>query len=93
MAHYELDPVKLQVVDLLGDDFPKYSEQGIAELEAALRTDDPEELERIYAGWRERGIIPVAREPEPLPDCMECRRPMRFGYPPQCAKHPYHGEE
>ena len=26
---------------------------------------------------------------EQEPDCLDCRRPMRFGYPPQCEKHPY----
>ena len=30
-----------------------------------IRTDDPEELARIYARWRARGIRPTVREPEP----------------------------
>ena len=91
MAHYKIDEVKLRVVDLLGDDFSNYSAEDIAELEVALRTDDPEEFERIYARWRERGPLPV-KEKKPLPDCLDCRWPMRFGYPPQCKKHPWTGE-
>ena len=91
MAHYKIDEVKLRVVDLLGDDFSNYSAEDIAELEAALRTDDREELRRIYTKWQERGPLSV-REKKPLPDCLDCRRPMRFGYPPQCKKHPWTGE-
>ena len=49
--HYEIDGVKWRVAELLGESIGLYSEDEIAELEAALRTDDPEELERIYAKW------------------------------------------
>ena len=51
------------------------------------RADDPEELQRIYDKWAEMPSFLHADPPEP--DCLECRRPMRFGYPPQCEKHPY----
>ena len=92
MTHYEIDDVKWRVAEMLGDSFSLYSEDEIAELEAAFRTDDPEELQRIYDKWQERGPLP-AKEKNPLPDCLDCRRPMRFGYPPQCKKHPWNGEE
>ena len=87
MTHYEIDEVKMRVAEMLGPSFSLYSADEIAELEAALRTDDPEELQRIYAKWAQRPS--VEHEDPPLPDCLECRRPMRFGYPPQCEKHPY----
>ena len=87
MAHYEIDDVKWRVAELLGESFGLYSEDEIAELEAALRTDDPEERQRIFDKWADRPAI--ERMDPPLPDCLECRRPMRFGYPPQCEKHPY----
>ena len=69
--------------------FLMYSADEIAELTSAFRANDPEELQRIYAyaPWEERPEI----DPPP-PDCLDCRRPMRFGYPPQCEKHP-HKEE
>ena len=75
---------------MLGPSFSLYSADEIAELKAALRTDDPEELQRIRAKWAQRP--PIEREDPPLPDCLDCRRPMRFGYPPQCEKHPWNGE-
>ena len=87
MAHYEIDEVKWRVAEMLGDSFSLYSEDEIAELEAALRTDDPEELQRIHDKWAQRPTI--ERRDPPMPDCLDCRRPMRFGYPPQCEKHPY----
>ena len=84
LALYEIDPVKMRVAEMLGGSFSQYSANEIAELEAALRTDDPDELQRIQA---DRPVI--EHEDPPLPDCLDCRRPMRFGYPPQCEKHPY----
>ena len=36
MAHYEIDDVKWRVAELLGESFGLYSEDEIAELEAAL---------------------------------------------------------
>ena len=87
MAHYEIDEVKMRVAEMLGPSFSQYSADEIAELEAAFRADDPGELQRIYAKWADRPVI--EREDPPLPDCLACRRPMRFGYPPQCEKHPY----
>ena len=87
MAHYEIDAVKMRVAEMLGPSFSLYSADEIAELEAAFRTDDPEELQRIYAKWAD--MPSIEREDPPLPDCLDCRRPMRFGYPPQCEKHPY----
>ena len=39
---------------MLGPSFSLYSADEIAELEAALRTDDPEELQRIRAKWAQR---------------------------------------
>ena len=45
MTHYEIDDVKWRVARLLGESFGLYSEDEIAELEAALRTDDPEALQ------------------------------------------------
>ena len=96
MTHYKIDGVKLRVVEMLSDSFSLYSADEIAELEAAFRTDDPEELQRIYAKWadmpsRMDSPMPTSlfdADP-PLPDCLACRRPMRFGYDPQCEKHPY----
>ena len=85
--HYEIDGVKWRVAEVLGPSFSLYSADEIAELEAALRTDDTEEMQGIYDKWAERPAIEHADPP--LPDCLECRRPMRFGYPPQCEKHPY----
>ncbi len=87
MAHHELDEVKWRVAEMLGDSFSLYSEDEIAELEAAFRTDDPEELQRLHDKWAQRPTI--ERGDPSLPDCLDCRRPMRFGYPPQCEKHPY----
>ena len=87
MAHYEIDPIAWRVAETLGDSFSLYSASEIAELEAALRTDDPEERQRIFDKWADRPAIEHADPPQP--DCLECRRPMRFGYPPQCEKHPY----
>ena len=93
MTHYEIDDVKWRVAGLLGESIGLYSEDEIAELEAALRTDDPEDLQRIYAKWAEMPSSPMPTSlfdaDPPLPDCLECRRPMRFGYDPQCEKHPY----
>ena len=95
MAHYEMDDVKWRVAGLLGESFGLYSTDEIAELEAVLRTDDPEERQRIYDKWAERAPHMDSPLPDsldmdpPLPDCFECRRPMRFGYPPQCEKHRY----
>ena len=59
MEHYEIDDVKWRVAEMLGNSFSLYSEDEIAELEAAFRTDDPEELQRIYAKWR-----PLRNSPE-----------------------------
>ena len=87
MAHYEIDAVKMRVAEMLGPSFSLYSADEIAELEAAFRTDDPEELQRISDKWADRPAIEHADPPQPR--CLECRRPMRFGYPPQCEKHPY----
>ena len=87
MALYEIDPVKMRVAEMLGDSFSQYSADEIAELEAAFRTDDSEELQRISDKWADRPAIEHADPPQP--DCLDCRRPMRFGYPPQCEKHPY----
>ena len=87
VTHSEIDDVKWRFAELLGESFGLYSEDEIAELEAALRTDDPEERQRIYDKWADRPAI--EHGDPPLSDCFECRRPMRFGYPPQCAKHPY----
>ena len=87
MAHHEIDEVKWRVAEMLGDSFSLYSEDEIAELEAAFRTDDPEELQRISDKWADRPAIEHAAPPQPR--CLACRRPMRFGYPPQCEKHPY----
>ena len=84
--HYEIDGVKWRVAEMLGDGFSLYSEDEIAELEAAFRTDDPEELQRFHDKWAQRPTI--EHGDLPLPDCLDCRRPMRFGYPPQCEKHP-----
>ena len=47
---YEIDPVKLRVAEMLGDSFSLYSEDEIAELEAAFRTNDPEELRSCCVG-------------------------------------------
>ena len=44
MTHHEIDDVKCRVVEMLGESFGLHSEDEIAELEAALQTDDPEEL-------------------------------------------------
>ena len=87
MAHYEIDEAKMRVAAMLGPSFSLYSADEIAELEAAFRTDDPEELQRINDKWADRPAIEHAEPPQP--DCLDCRRPMRFGYPPQCEKHPY----
>ena len=92
MAHYEIDDVKWRVVGLLGESFGLYSEDEIAELEAALRTDDPDALQRIFDKWAEMPSSPMPTSlyaDPPQPDCLECRRPMRFGYPPQCEEHPF----
>ena len=93
MTHYEIDDVKWRVAETLGDSFSLYSASEIAELEAAFRTDDPEELERIYAKWAERpprdDSPPTSLfDDPPMPDCLECRRPMRFGYPPSARSIP-----
>ena len=88
MAHYEIDEVKWRVAEMLGPSFSLYSADEIAELEAALRTDDPEELQRISDKLAQMPSI-EREDPPPLPDCLDCRRAMRFGYPPQCEKHPY----
>ena len=73
-------------MDLLGADFPRYSDADRAELEAALRTDNPAKLEAIYASWADtgpRGVI----EPTPEPTCPACRRAReRFGAD-SCDKH------
>ena len=87
VTHYEIDDVKWRVAEMLGESFGLYSEDEIAELEAALRTDDPEERQRIHDKWAQRP--PIERGDPPLPNCLDCRRAMRFGYPPQCEKHPY----
>ena len=87
MAHYEIDDVKWRVAELLGENFGLYSEDEIAELEAAFRTDDPEERQRIFDKWADRPAIEHADPPQPR--CLARRRLMRFGYPPQCEKHPY----
>ena len=87
MTHSEIDDVKWRVAELLGESFGLYGEDEIAELDAVLRTDDPEERQRLYDKWAERPAI--EHEEAPLPDCLECRRPTRFGYEPQCEKHPY----
>ncbi len=39
---------------MLNDDFSLYTAGEIGDLEAAFRANDPEELERIYAKWRDR---------------------------------------
>ena len=57
MTHYEIDEVKWRVAEMLGDSFSLYSADEIAELEAALRTDDPEELQRIHDKWAQRPTI------------------------------------
>ena len=87
MAHYEIDEVKWRVTRCSAPASRSNSADEIAELEAALRTDDPEELQRIHDKWAQRPTI-EHRDP-PLPDCLDCRRPMRFGYPLHCEKHPY----
>ena len=58
----------------------------IAELELALRTDDPVELERIYERWRNGGlhkaptkVLAFTDEVEQEPECPDCQRPVRFG--------------
>ena len=93
-ADLDIDEVKLRVVDVMGEGFSEYTDHDIAELELALRTDDPAELERIYERWRNGGldktptkVLAFADEVEP--ECPDCQRPVRFGYPPQCEKHPY----
>ena len=63
-----LDDVKMRVLDLLGADFPRYSDGERTELEAALRTDDPAKLEAIYARWAQAGPRGVL-EPPPEPTC------------------------
>ena len=75
---------------LLSDDFDRYSEGERAELEAALRTDDPAELERIYARWATAGPQGVL-EAAPEPSCNACRRAQQFGYAAfnSMAKAPY----
>ena len=88
MAEYVLDEVKMRVAELLGAEFSNYSAEDIAELEAALRSDDPKEFDAICAKWADMPGAEPPPEP-PLPRCRACRRPMRFGYPPQCEKHPY----
>ena len=85
-----VDEMKMRSVDVLGEGFSRYSDAQLAELELALRTDDPEELERIYARWRAGALGPMPDpEPTPEPECPDCQRAVRFGYPPQCRKHPY----
>ena len=84
LTHSEIDDVKWRVAELLGESFGLYSEDEIAELEAAFRTDDPGELERLYAKWAQRPSI--EHGDPPLPDCLDCRHAMRFGYPPQCVR-------
>ena len=82
MDEITIDDVKMRVVELLGEDFPRYSAEDIAELESALRTDDPEELEHIYARWRERGPLKLQPPVSTLdyPDCADCQRAReRFG--------------
>ena len=86
MTHSEIDDVKWRVAELLGESFGLFSEDEIAELEAVLRTDDPEERQRLYDKWADTPAI--EHGDPPLPDCFECRRPMRFSYPPQCEEHP-----
>ena len=80
MAHYEIDEVKMRVAEMLGPSFSQYSADEIAELEAAFRTDDPEELQRIYAKWAD--MPSIEREDPPQPDCLDCRRPMRAAIRP-----------
>ena len=72
MTHSGIDDVKWRVAELLGESFGLYSEDEIAELEAVLRTDDPEELQCIHDKWAQRP--PIEQEDPPLPDCLDCRR-------------------
>ena len=68
MTHYEIDDVKWRVSEMLGDSFSLYSEDEIAELEAAFRTDDPEELQRIHDKWAQRS--PIERDTPVLKDVL-----------------------
>ena len=72
---------------MLNDDSSLYTAGEIVDLEAAFRADDPEELERIYAKWRDRAPR-LVEKPKQLPDCEDCR----IGHLPQCSKHPYVGD-
>ena len=65
MAHYEIDEAKMRVAAMLGPSFSLYSADEIAELEAAFRTDDPEELQRINDKWADRPAIEHAEPPQP----------------------------
>ena len=89
LALYEIDPVKMRVAEMLGNSIGRYSADDVAELEAALRIDDPEEFKALCAKWAVDATDEEPPPDPPLPDCLDCRRPMRFGYPPQCEKHPY----
>ena len=77
VTHHEIDDVKWRVAETLGESCSLYREDEIAELESAFRTDDPEELQRIYDKWADRPAI--ERMDPPLPDCLECRQRAALG--------------
>ena len=89
MTHFEIDPIAWRVAETLGNSFSLYSADEIAELEAAFRTNDPEELRRLYAKWAQRPTNRARGSAATGLPRMQATHALRL--PAECEKHPYVG--